>query len=187
MKEIWKNIENFEDYQISNLGRIKSFKLKKEKILNFKKNKCGYLVVGLYNDKQKNKKILVHRLVAEAFLNKNDFKYMPYENNINLNELFVNHIDGNKENNKFDNLEWCTQSYNEKHAYKIKIKKAKKNNENIFSKNINQYDLNDKFIKTWANKREIQRNLGFDNSNIVKCCIGKQKTAYGYKWEYKEG
>lgn len=125
MKEIWKDIKEFRGlYQVSNLGRVKSIdrttiyntgaiRTTKGKILSIGKNKLGYSQVSLSkHDKQYSRR--VHRLVAEAFiLNPN-------------NKTQVNHIDGNKENNKVENLEWCTKSENELHAYKMGLKKSRK-------------------------------------------------------------
>ena len=54
-------------------------------------------------------------------------------------------------------------------------------------KTVYQYDLEDNFIKEWESITEIQEKLGFANSNISNCCLGKrQKTAYGYKWKYEK-
>jgi len=187
MKEIWKKIENFEDYQISSLGRIKSLKWNKERILKYRKIRGNYYKVSLYN-KNKCKEILVHVLVANAFLNKEDFKFMNYEmkNKIDLDHLEVNHIDGNKFNNNVNNLEWCTKSYNQKHSYDKGLKKIRRDYNNNLSKHIIQYDLEGNFIKEWANKRTIERELGYGNGNISACCKGKNKTSYGYVWKYKE-
>jgi group I intron endonuclease len=51
---------------------------------------------------------------------------------------------------------------------------------------VNQLNLNDEFIKTWNSLTEVEKTLGFPNSNISSCCLKKQKTAYGFKWEYEE-
>lgn len=101
MKEVWKDIKGYEGiYSVSNLGRVK--KLVNNLFLNSYRGK--YLSVQLRKFK-KSKKIRIHRIVAEAFL--------PNP----LKKLDVNHKDGNKYNNKLDNLEWATRSENMKHAY----------------------------------------------------------------------
>ena len=93
MKEIWKPIKDFEYYFISNFGRVKSTKFGKERILKtIVSGKCKYVKVTLRKD-NKNYTKMVHRLVAEAFLDN------PY----NLSE--VNHKDENKQNNVVSNLE----------------------------------------------------------------------------------
>lgn len=101
--EIWKKIEEFEDYMISNYGRVKSLKWGKENILNPVKDKDGYLIIGLRKNNKKHR-IRVHRLVAEHFIEKIDGKDI------------VNHKDGNKHNNVSENLEWVTQYENMIHA-----------------------------------------------------------------------
>lgn len=101
--EIWKDIPDYEGlYQVSNLGRVKSFKRNgnsKDRILKPSKNRCGYLQVILYKNR-KTETFTVHRLVALAFIS----------NPLNL--PCINHKDENKENNNISNLEWCTQQYN---------------------------------------------------------------------------
>jgi hypothetical protein len=108
--EVWKNIENFEDYKVSNLGRVKSFKFNKEKLL--KLNLSGRKKEQYYCVKLSNKKIIkdfkIHRLVAYHFINKN-----------NNNNLVVNHIDGNSFNNYYENLEYVTVRENNIHKSKL--------------------------------------------------------------------
>lgn len=120
IKEIWKDIPDYEDYMISNLGRVKSkerlirythsvtknehYRKTEEKILNVYSNaRTGYKFVQLKCNK-KSKNWNIHRLVAIAFIEKNE--------KFNV----VNHIDGNKHNNIVQNLEWCTDEYNHRHA-----------------------------------------------------------------------
>ena len=96
MKEIWKPIKDFEYYFISNFGRVKSTKFGKERILKtVVSGKCKYVKVTLRKD-NKNYTKMVHRLVAEAFLDN------PY----NLTD--VNHKDECKTNNIVSNLEWIS-------------------------------------------------------------------------------
>lgn len=106
MGEIWKDIKDFEGiYQVSNLGRIKS---------NIRRNQTNKKTVRILENWEKGKnyphlylikdgkqyKRYIHRLVAEAFLeNPKHYRY-------------VNHIDGDKNNPKATNLEWCSQKYN---------------------------------------------------------------------------
>lgn len=101
--EIWKTIEDYPDYQVSSLGRVKSLKGKKERILK-PGDVGGYLNVILSNNGKK-KNFRVHRLVAEAFL---------------LNPLglpVINHKDEDKTNNTVDNLEWCDSAYNNNYSH----------------------------------------------------------------------
>lgn len=103
MEEIWKDIPNYEGlYQVSNLGRIRNAKTKK--IKNQRNTYKKYLQVDLFNKNQKTYR--VHRLVAETFI--------PNPNNLPQ----VNHKDGNKQNNRVDNLEWITNYDNIQHAVK---------------------------------------------------------------------
>ena len=145
MEEIWKDIPNYEGlYQISNLGRIKSlekifyrkpnkntnlkFTKYKEKILSSFQKKGKYYTVAIYkNGKRTDMKI--HRLVALAFLDKNDFKSMPDEKRelINFEKLQINHKDEDPSNNNVNNLEWCTFRYNCNYGTRIKrINETKK-------------------------------------------------------------
>lgn len=170
MKEIWKDVKNYEGlYQVSNFGKIKSLprrgtQTNTEKILKVNYTYNGYERVSL-NKNNKNKRYLVHRLVAETFI--------PNPNNYPQ----VNHKDKNKINNNVSNLEWCTPSYN--------INYGKRNNN--LNKEVWQYDLQGKFIKKWKSTMEIQRTLGFKNQNISFACLGEKHTSHGYIWKYRGG
>ena len=186
LNEEWRDIKGYEGlYQVSNYGRVKSFKYKKIKILKFgTTGKDKYFLIVLSNRNIKKYKT-VHRLVAETFI--------PNPNNYPC----VNHKDCNKKNNKTDNLEWCTISYNSVHAIKneminIEYIKSKlphySGGKNPRSKPVIVYDLNNNYINKFDCIREAKRKLNILGSNetthIVECCKGKRKTAYGYKWRY---
>lgn len=106
MNEIWRKIEGFEKYEVSNLGRVRSLDYKhtgETKVLRPILNRYGYLRINLY----KNSKLCsrsIHRLVAQAFILNPE------------NKQQVNHIDANKQNNIVSNLEWCTNLENMQHA-----------------------------------------------------------------------
>lgn len=104
MEEIWKKIKGHETYEVSNLGRVKSLKYGKERILKPVINNHGYAFVNLYSGSGKVKTI--HRLVAAAFLGES--------------ELQVNHKDGEKLNNALDNLEYVSNRDNVAHFHKSK-------------------------------------------------------------------
>lgn len=184
--EQWKNIQGYKGlYQISNYGRVKSLSrfhnnnknssigyISKEKILKAETDGWGYLYVILLKDKERKKK-KIHRLVAETFI--------P-----NLNNLpQVNHIDGNKKNNKVNNLEWCTREHNIQEAFRLGLIKAPKSKEHYRSKSVEQYDLQGNFIKEWNCTHDIERELNYRHTNISACCRGKIKKVYGYIWKYK--
>lgn len=108
MNEIYKDIGGYYgDYQISNLGNVKSFK-KTERLLKFGINATGYYHVGLsYNGLVKYHN--VHRLVAETFIPNSNSKQC------------INHINGIKTDNRIENLEWCSYSENNQHSYDNKL------------------------------------------------------------------
>jgi hypothetical protein len=102
--EEWKDITGQPGYMVSNIGRVKSFKFDKEgKIRKLSFDKYGYLQITL-RQKAKITCFRIHRLVASCFIDN------P------MHKAQVNHIDGDKTNNRFDNLEWVTDSENRRHA-----------------------------------------------------------------------
>ena len=157
MLERWKKVDNFSDYEVSNLGRVKSLKKGKRRILKPGTDKDGYFFVCLFKN-GKRKYYKVHRLVAQVFI----------PNPKNLPE--INHIDEDKQNNCVENLEWCDRQYN------IDYSKSKK---------VGQYDLGGNLIFTWKSAAELYRYSKYDPSYISKCCRGLlSPTAYGYIWKY---
>lgn len=171
-KEIWKDIIGYEGlYQVSNFGRVKSFKFGKERILKPGTNKYGYLIVILCKN-GKVKHFYVHRLVAEAFI--------PNPHNYPC----VNHKDECKTNNNVNNLEWCTYTYN--NNYGTKIERISKNRDTSkYFKPILQYTLDGVFVREWKSIAEAGRN-GFNQGHITDCCRGVRKTHKGFIFKYKE-
>ena len=165
MKEIWKKIKNYDDYEISNLGNVKS--LKSNKILKPSKSSSGYLQVTLCKN-GKTKNFFIHRLVANEFIDKENYKFE------------VNHKDENKLNNKADNLEWCDRKYNMNYGnIKNKLSQTK-------MKKVGKYNKNDDLIKIYNSINEAAFENNAKSTNIVKCCknIKHYKTCKGYKWKY---
>ena len=121
MEEEWKDIEGYENkYQVSNLGRVKRILYKnqystkpKENILAKRCDGKGYAQVILYKN-GKGKSIKVHRLVGKAFIPNTE------------NKPQINHINGIKDDNRVENLEWCTNRENQIHAFKIGLIKNRK-------------------------------------------------------------
>lgn len=176
-REIWKDIKGYEDkYQISNFGNIRSKEYNititnkygttflKKYNATYKKPtiaNTGYYVVVLYNNK-KHRTYLIHRLVAEHFI----------ENPNNCE--CVNHIDGNKLNNNISNLEWCTHQENMAHAHNVlKVKtgpKGRIGNDSKLSKKIIQLDKDNNIIKIWHSMSDVERVLNISTSSISSCC-----------------
>lgn len=153
-EEIWKLVTGYEGlYEVSSHGRVKSpgnNKERKEKILKFGLDRGGYQLVTLCkNGKQKTPK--VHRLVAIHFINNPN------------NKPCVNHLDGDKTNNYYLNLEWCTYSENNKHAYEYGLK-----NSDHCTKKVYCFELNQEF----ESASEASRKLNINRGNISSCCRG---------------
>lgn len=180
-KEIWKDIQGWEGYQVSNWGRVKSCERVvidtlgrrqpfKETILIPQNDNRGYLRVNLY----KNKKMthyLIHRLVAEAFIPNDD----------NLPQ--VNHKDEDKTNNHVSNLEWCDSKYNMNFGTAIQ-RRVESNSKRIYQLSRDGSEI----LNVWKGAHEVERCLGWQRSSISACARGAYgyPTAYGYKWIYAE-
>jgi len=165
--EIWKkinfnNINNPCDYEISTFGSIRNSKTKR--VLKINNKKDGYSCISL-----NSKTYRLHRLVAVTFINNPD------------NKLTVNHIDKNKHNNNLDNLEWATYSEQALHSKNVNSN----NNRGIWQIDIK---TNEKIKKYDTIKEAGIYVKGNENAfkNISSCALGKTKSAYGFKWEYKK-
>ena len=183
--ELWKPIKNYEGlYAVSNTGKIKRLrfinnKTNKSQITDkiLQLNNGGYLTVSLSkNGKQKS--YLVHRIVADAFM----------ENPKKLKE--INHIDGNKCNNNLENLEWCTREHNMREAFKNGLWKSPNKNKfggnSLKAKKVAMIDKDtNKVLKVFNSIIDGEKYCNSNSSGAISsCCKGKRKLAHGYKWEY---
>ena len=171
--EEWRPIAGYEGlYEISNLGRVKTYYTKGQKLKNDKEHVLtphimgGYYKVVLHKDK-KRKMVNIHRLIAMAFL----------ENPKNDSE--VNHKDENKLNNQVSNLEWCSHRYNI--LYSRNIDKAY----NKEKKPVRVYDKNGNFIGEYESGREAARKLNCNQGHISHCITGVAKSHNGYIFKLK--
>lgn len=152
----WRDVVGYEGlYKVSEYGDVMSLnynRTEKKGLLKQRKNKDGYMYVNLC----KNgivKTLMVHRLVATAFCEGAD--YFPE----------VNHIDEDKTNNYYENLEWCTKEYNIKYTLNKKVRCV-------------ELDM------IFNSVKEAGEYVGNTCSNISFCLSGKTKTSGGYHWKY---
>ena len=175
MKEIWRDIKDFEGrYQVSDNGRVRSFismrngkttKKAYEHILKPSLSR-GYHRVCLVDERGKRYMLSVHRLVASAFIG-------------DCSELEINHKDGNKANNRVENLEICDQSYNTIHAYRLGLMKPCNNG--LWKSIILIKD--NKEVGTYKSIRVMCRECKFDRRGVQRTMQGKQSSYKGYKFK----
>ena len=198
--EIWNPVVGYEGlYEVSSYGRVRSLDRidsnnhpLKGVILKPYISNSGYLLVGLYKQQKRDRKLL-HRLVAEAFLPNPDNK--PEIDHINTiktdNTVFLNE-DGSINYEK-TNLRWTTRKENinnplTKTKMRINARKPSKGKygkKHHRSKSIIQYDKEGNFIKEWDCANDVERVLGISNKHIGSVCLGKRKSCGGYIWKYK--
>lgn len=161
--EQWVLAKGCDDrYLVSNLGNVKS--VNTGIIRRPTLGKRGYYSVLLSLGSAKKCKLkTIHRLVAENFIPNPD------------NKPFVNHKDGNKQNNSIDNLEWCTNGENIQHAY---------DNGMMETRPVRQLTMDGMLVKIWDTLTHTRKYYNMNASNIVSVCKGRRKSAYGYRWEY---
>lgn len=171
-KEIWKDIVGFEGYQVSSLGRVRSFK---GTIRVLSPNKSSrYCQVTLFREGERHYR-KIHRLVAEAFI--------PNPNNL----PFVNHKNEDKTDNRVENLEWCDAKYNNNYGCRIMRMASSLSGKDIPLKYraIEQIDFNGNIVRTYEAIKQVVEH-GYNQSTICNCCKGRTKTAYGFYWRYRK-
>ena len=184
--ETWRDIPCWEGiYQISNMGRVKSYKvIPSGKVMRLSNKTGDYIRIVLQKNGRKNEKHLVHRLVAKLFI--------PSPSNLPV----VNHKDGNKQNNSVSNLEWCTNSYNVRHSMRMHpFQTASMVYYNKFDrpKSIAQIDQDGNILAVYGSARIAQVATGICSRNILQVAnrtpFNKKgqtrKTAGGYAWRFE--
>lgn len=189
--ETWKPVAGYEDrYEVSDGGNVRSLNYHMtgtpRKLRPISAGK-GYLMVGLCRDRTM-KWAKIHRLVAEAFIPNPERKPQ------------VNHINGDKADNRAENLEWATESENMVHAYKNGLKKGSpewgrtlgtihgkearaKQTENC-KRAVIAIDIKSGEEANFESAAEAERILGINHSSISKICAGRRKSAKGYTFRY---
>ena len=172
LNEEFRDIKGYEGlYQVSNYGRYKSFIRCNghpivPRIMKVLYSRKGYLTVHLFD-----KYLSCHRAVAQAFIPNPD------------NKPQINHIDLNKQNNKVNNLEWCTNKENQKHSWQNGSRNVQKMIEATSKKTI-QYDLKMNKIATFKSSSEASRITGISQTGISQCCR-TNGTIRGYIFRYE--
>ena len=178
-QEIWKPVKGFENYEVSNLGKVKSLNYHRtgvEKVLKPSNDKDGYLQVVLFKN-GKPKMFRVHRLVASAFIpNPEGFEQ-------------VNHRDEVKDNNCVENIEWCDCKYNINYGTRTERNAASRINHPAKSKAVEASRFSDfrEICLSFPSTMEAKRN-GYSQSTVSHCCLGnycsKGNFYKGLYWRY---
>lgn len=167
--EVWVPVNGYPMYLVSNLGRVMSLHSRHNspRIVSGVTDKDGYQRVYI-SDGISGKRFFVHRLVAVAFI--------PNPDNLPV----VNHKDENKQNNRAENLEWCTVRQN------TVYNDMPKRRADALRIPILQMDLQHNVVRRWRCRADIERETGFQGGNITRVCQGIRPTAHGYIWKYEE-
>jgi hypothetical protein len=161
MPTIWKRVPGFDEcYKVSSQGEI--YSVRRLKPLNGHCSHTGYKHITL-SDNNRRRIDTVHRIVAETFIPNPD------------NKRDVNHKNGNKLDNRVENLEWCTRSENLHHAIEIGLVNSRKRIAQLKDGVV---------INTFDSAKVAAKVLGLGYSPIYGAASGRYKTAHGYQWKY---
>ena len=192
-EEIWRPIEGYKWYEVSNMGRIRSIdhyvpcrgfkqRITRGRVLKTRKYSDGYLRVKLCHDGCMTMKT-VHRLVAQAFIENSDPE--KYDQ--------INHKDENPSNNRWDNLEWCDAKYNINYGERTKKARPKISAAKRKSPVMQISPTTGEVLAIYPSTTEVERRTRFAQSQICCACRGGHyvkgkwinfKKAYGYIWRY---
>ena len=166
---MFKDVKGYESiYKINEDGVIKSTPRNgngyKEKIIKHSLDSYGYEIVHLRNG-NKNSTKKVHRLLAEAFIPNPD------------NKPTVDHIDGNKTNNRLSNLRWATQSEQQLNAIRNGNRQDCSNRVKVA-----QLDKDGNMLNVYDSLKEVERQTGIKWQGVSHCINGTRKSAGGYTW-----
>ena len=182
--EIWRDVKDYKGlYQVSNLGKILSLNYRntgRAEVMNPGTNTDGYLQVDLSKNRE-TKTCLVHRLIAEAFLENPENKpcinhKIEGDKGKKINMVIFNE-DGTIDKER-TTIEWVT--YKENNDYGTRTERASK----ARSKPVLQLSFSGDLIREWESTQECGRN-GFCQDLVCQCCNGKRKTHKGFRWMYK--
>lgn len=174
---MWKTIDGYEDYEISNNGEVRRIRYKDSSnlakyglpfYLKPRKDKDGYLKYTLVEN-GKPSTLFAHRLVAMSYIPNPD------------NKEQVNHKNGIKNDNRSENLEWCTASENIQHRINVLGVKWKNHKS---SKTVIQLDIDGNVVAHYPSAKEAKRQTGFSQGHISECCRGEIKQYNGFIWKY---
>lgn len=161
----WREIPGYDGmYLVSNTGEILSRKNGRYRILKQRISSKGYPQVNLCKYGKMNT-FRVHRLVAMCFI-------------IPGNGCEINHKNEVKTDNRVENLEWCTRRYNVLYGSRTERQKR------VVSKPVVQISMTGLILAQYPSEIQAGREVGLNSSNIAACCLGKRKTAGGFRWRW---